>query len=127
MLKKKVYRNPECAAEAQAILEIYMSYLTNQNLPQESNITNFGEMILYHTKEFEIHRNSHNMNIFILKSHYFLKTSSDQPFDYSMDFFKNATKVVMPFRKTISSLDLSLDKHNRFYSFQTYLINRFDN
>ena len=71
LLKKKVYRNSECAAEAQAILEIYMSYLTNQNLPQESNITNFGEMILYHTKEFGIHRNSHNMNIFILKSHYF--------------------------------------------------------
>ena len=28
-----------------------------------------------------------------------------------MDFFKNARKVVMPIRKAISSLDLSLDKH----------------
>ena len=28
-----------------------------------------------------------------------------------MDFFKNAKKVVTLFRKAISSLDLSLDKH----------------
>ena len=75
------------------------------------NITRFGGMILYHTKEFEIHENNHNINVFILKAHYVKKTSSDQPFDCSMDFFKNARKVVTPIRKAISSLDLSLDKH----------------
>ena len=68
-------------------------------------------MILYHTKEFEIHENNHNINVFILKAHYVKKTSSDQPFDCSVDFFKNARKVVTPIRKAISSLDLSLDKH----------------
>ena len=111
MLKQKAFGNPECPVEAQVILEIYNSYLTNENLPQESNITDFREMILYHTKEFEIHKNNHNINVFILKAHYVKKTSSDQPFDCSVDFFKNARKVVTPIRKAISSLDLSLDKH----------------
>ena len=27
-------------------------------------------MILYHTKEFEIHKNNHNINVFILKARY---------------------------------------------------------
>ena len=111
LLKQKAYKNLECPVEARVILEIYSSYLTNQNLPQESNITRFREMILYHTKEFEIHKNNHNINVFILKAHYVKKTSSDQPFDCSVDFFKNARKVVTPIRKAISSLDLSLDKH----------------
>ena len=69
------------------ILEIYSSYLTNENLTQEYNITLFGEMILYHTKELEIHKNNHNMNLFILKAYYVKKTSSYQPFDCSVDFF----------------------------------------
>ena len=68
-------------------------------------------MILYHTKEFESHKNNHNINVFMLKAHYVKETSSDQPFDCSMDFFKNARKVVTPIRKVISSLDMSLDKH----------------
>ena len=75
------------------------------------NITRFGGMILYHTKEFEIHENNHNINVFILKVHYVKKTSSDQPFDCPIDFFEHARKVVMPIRKAISSLDLGLDKH----------------
>ena len=45
------------------------SYLANENLPQESSIALFGEMILYHTKKFEIHKNNHNINVFILKIH----------------------------------------------------------
>ena len=57
----------------------------------ESNITRFGEIILYHTK-FEIHKNSNNMNVFILKAHYVKKTMSDQPFDCSIDFLKNTKK-----------------------------------
>ena len=64
-------------------------------------------MILYLTTEFEIHKNSHNMNIFILKADYVKKTVSDQPFDCPMDFFKNARKMVMPIRKAINSLELS--------------------
>ena len=68
-------------------------------------------MILYHTKEFEIHKNNHNINVFILKAHHVKKTSSDHPIEWSMDFFKNARKVVTPIRKAISSLDLSLKKH----------------
>ena len=55
LVKEKAQENPECPAETRVILEICNSYLTNENLPQESNITRFGEMILYHTKEFEIH------------------------------------------------------------------------
>ena len=70
LLKQKAYENPECPVEARVILEIYNSYLTNENLPQESNITRFREMILYHTKEFEIHKNNHNINVFILKARY---------------------------------------------------------
>ena len=38
-------------------------------------------MIPYHTKEFEIHRNSHNMNVFIRKACYVKQTASDKPFD----------------------------------------------
>ena len=111
LLKQKAYKNPEFPVEARVILEIYNSYLTNENLPQESNITCFGEMTLCHRKEFEIHKNNHNINVFILKAHYVKKTSSDQSFDCPMDFFEHARKVVMPIRKAISSLDLSLDKH----------------
>ena len=105
------YKNLECPIEARVILEIYSSYLTNENLPQESDVTLFGEMILYHIKEFEIHKNNHNINVFILKAHYVKKTSSYQPFDCSMDSFKNARKLVTPIRKAIHSLDLSRDKH----------------
>ena len=75
------------ALEKQKALEIYSSYLTSENLPQESNIMRFGEMVLCHTKEFEIHKNNRNINVFILKAHYVKKTPSDQPFDCSMDFF----------------------------------------
>ena len=103
LLKQKAYENSECPVKARGILEICNSYLQNENLPQESNMTRFGEMILYHTKEFEIHKNSHNVNVFILKAHYVKKTSLDQPFDCSMDFFKNARKVVAPIRTAISS------------------------
>ena len=86
LLKQKAFENPECPVEALVILEICNSYLTNENLLQESNITDFWKMILYHTKEFEIHKNNHNINVFILKAHYVKKTLSDQPFDCSIDF-----------------------------------------
>ena len=51
-------------------------------------------MILYHTKKFEVHKNNHNINVFILKAHCVKKISSDQPLDCSMEFLKYATKVV---------------------------------
>ena len=111
LLKQKAYKNPECPVEARVILQTYNSYLTNENLPQEGNITRFGEMILYHTKEFEIHKKNHYINVFILKAHHVKKTASDQPIDCSIDFSKNARKVVTPIRKTIRSLDVSLKKH----------------
>ena len=101
------YKNLEFHVEAEVILEIYNCCLTNENFTQESGIKRFGEMILYHTKEFEIHKNNHNINVFILKAHYVKKTSSDQPFDCSMDSFKNTRKLVMPIRKAIRSLRLS--------------------
>ena len=47
LLKQKAYENSECPVEAWVILEIYNSYLSQENLTQESNITRFGEMILY--------------------------------------------------------------------------------
>ena len=60
LLKQKAYENPECPVESWVILEIYNGYLTNENLTLESNITCFRKMILYYTKEFEIH----NINVF---------------------------------------------------------------
>ena len=54
LLKQKAYENPECPVEARVILEIYNCYLANENLPQESNIARFGQIIFYHTREFEI-------------------------------------------------------------------------
>ena len=64
-------------------------------------------MILCHIKEFEIHKNNDNLNVFFLKAHYVKKTSSGQPSDCSMDFFKNVRKVFTPIRKAINTLDLS--------------------
>ena len=54
--------------EARVILETCNSYLTNENLPQDSNVTRFEKMILYYTKEFEICKNI--LNVFTLKPHY---------------------------------------------------------
>ena len=51
------------------------------------------------------------MNVFILKAHYVKKKGSDQPSDCSMDFFKNARKVVTLIRKAFSNLDLTVYKH----------------
>ena len=51
------------------------------------------------------------MNVFILKAHYVKKTGSDQPSDCSMDFFKNARKVVTLIRKAFSNLDLTVYKY----------------
>ena len=121
LLKQKAYKNSECLAEAPGILK--KSYLRNENLAQGSNIMRFGEMILYHTKECEIQKSNHNINVFILKAHYVQKTSWDQPFDCSMDFSKNARKVVTSNRKAISSFDLSLEKHfDQIYSIPFELI-----
>ena len=110
LFNQKAYKNPECPVEAHVVLEIYKCYLTNEKFTRKV-ITRFGEIILYHTKEFEIHKNNHDINVFILKAHYVQKTSPDQPLDCSMDFFKNARKVFTPIRKAISSLYLSLNKH----------------
>ena len=41
LLEQKAYENPECPVEAGVILEIYNSYLTNENL-QESNNAFWG-------------------------------------------------------------------------------------
>ena len=111
MHKQKPYENPECPVETFVILEIYNSYLTNENLLQESSIARFGEMILYHAKKFEINENNHNINVLIRKAHYVMKILSDQPFGCSMGLFKNSRKVVTPIRKAISSLDLILHRH----------------
>ena len=54
LLEQKAYENPECPVEAGVILEIYNSYLTNENLQESNNA--FRGMRLYHTKEFEIHK-----------------------------------------------------------------------
>ena len=59
------------------MLKICDSYLTNENLPQERNTTRFWEMILYYTKESEIHKNNQSITVFILKAHYVKKTSPD--------------------------------------------------
>ena len=47
LLKQKACKNCECSVEARIILEICNSYFTNENLPQESKITRFGEIIFY--------------------------------------------------------------------------------
>ena len=68
LIKQKSYENPGCPVDARVTLETYNSYLTNENLPQRSNVTHFEKMILYYTKEFEIRKSI--MNVFILKPHY---------------------------------------------------------
>ena len=77
LLNQKAYKNPECPVEAHVVLEIYKCYLTNEKLTRKV-ITRFGEITLYHTKEFEIHKNNHDINVFILKAHYVKKTSPDR-------------------------------------------------
>ena len=57
LLEQRPYENPKCPVEALVILEISNSYLTNENLPQESSIERFGEVILCHTKKFAIYKN----------------------------------------------------------------------
>ena len=47
---------PDCPIEVCLALDIYNTYLADEKLPEENNITRFGELILYHTKEFEIHK-----------------------------------------------------------------------
>lgn len=42
LLKRKVYKNSECSVEVRVNLEIYNSFITNEILQQESNITRFG-------------------------------------------------------------------------------------
>ena len=71
LLKQKAYENLECLVEALLILEIYNSYLTNENF--FSGEGGEGVMILHNTKEFEVYKNSHNMNVFILKAHRMLR------------------------------------------------------
>ena len=78
-------------------------------------------MILCHTKEFEIHKNNRNLNVFFLKAHYVKKTSSGQSFDCSMDFFKNVRKVFTPIRKAINTLDLSLYDQLYIYIYISYI------
>ena len=56
-------------------------------------------------------KNSHSMNVSVLKGHYVKKKVPNQTFDCSKNFFKNASKVATPIRKAVSSLCLSLDKH----------------
>ena len=53
------------------------------------------------------------MNVFIiLKVHFVQKTASDQPFDWSINFFINIRNVVISIRKAIN-LGLSLDNYFR--------------
>ena len=108
--KQRTHEQPDCPVEVRDTLETYNNFLADENLPEETNITRFGEMILCHTKDFEVHKNSHNSNVFILRTHYVKTTASDQPFDCAMEFFKSARKVVTPIREAINNLDLSLDK-----------------
>ena len=41
-LKQKVYKNSECSVEVRVKLEIYNSFIRNEILLQESNVTRFG-------------------------------------------------------------------------------------
>ena len=66
LLKQKGYENSECSVEARVILKSYSSYLINENFPQESNITRFGEMVLYHNatiNNLTFIKNIHNLNV----------------------------------------------------------------
>ena len=60
---------------------------------------------------FEIHKNNHNVNVFILKNEYVKSTAQDSSFDSSMKFLSNTRKVVRPLRETIDNVSLKFDKN----------------
>ena len=42
LLKQKVYKNSECSVEVRVKLETYNSFITNEIILQEINVTRFG-------------------------------------------------------------------------------------
>ena len=57
-----------CPVEARFALGLYNTYLAEEDISKENNVTRFGELVLCYTSEFEIHKNI--VNVFVLKKIY---------------------------------------------------------
>ena len=96
VIRQEAYEKPESPIAVRYALDVYNSFLSKEGVfVREYNITRFGELILHHTNHFEIHKNSHNVNVFILKNQYVKANAPTFSFDESMKFLRDARKVVI--------------------------------
>ena len=109
VIRQEAYEKPESPIEVRYALDVYNSFLSKEGvLVREYNITRFDELILHHTNDFEIHKNSHNVNVFILNNQYVKSVCSS--FDESMKFLRDARKVVSSLRESMNNMSLKFDK-----------------
>ena len=110
-LRETAYKQSVNPVEVRLVFEAYNSYLKEEGFTDNFNhITRFAELVLSHTKEFEINKNEHNVNVFILKGHYVKSTASFPSFDVSMKFLNNMRKIVTPLRKAVDDVSLEFNK-----------------
>ena len=83
-LKQLPLNDPKCQIEVRSLLDMYNKSLEEEGINIERNITRFGEAILSGTIEFEIHKNSHKVNVLTHKTNFLKTVKSDDPFDCSM-------------------------------------------
>ena len=77
-LKKACNEFPDIPIEVREILKMYNGILKEEGLPaHDEHVSRFGEMMLQHCNDFEIHKNSKNVNVFTLKNKYVKTTSGD--------------------------------------------------
>ena len=95
--------HPGVPVEVRQILGSYNHFLEEEGFTNEtsSNITRFGELILSHTNEYEVHKNSQGINVFILKDKY-VKFTSSSSFDSSVQFLNDMRKTISPVRVIIA-------------------------
>ena len=111
-LRETAYKRSDNPVEVRLVLEAYNSYLKEEGFTDNFNhITRFAELVLSHTKEFEIHKNEHNVNVFILKDYYVKSTASFSSFDVSMKFLNDMRKIVTPLRKAVDDVSLEFNKN----------------
>ena len=111
VIRQEAYEKPESHIEVRYALDVYNSFLSKKGvLVREYNITRFGELILHHTNDFEIHKNSHNVNVFILKNQYVKANVPNSSFDETMKFLRDARKVVSSIRESMNNMSLKFDK-----------------
>ena len=73
------------------------------------NVTRFGELVINHSKEFEIHKNKHNVNVFIQKNQFVKNTALDSNFDYTMKLLQDVRNISKKIRSQIDNTNLCFD------------------